>query len=195
MTQTAEGAEPAELRDFSAFSAVVVAAGNSNLLQEVHTAMTSEAVEQAEAGNRRAVRDLGRREGSAPVRVLVVDDDPNVRSHVSRMLAAAGYEVAVAADGCKALELSAGMVRVDLLVTDLVMPAMNGDELASRLRAKHRDLKVLYLTGFRERLFANRAELWENEGVLDKPCSMTELLAEIAALLAPPTRPDTTLVR
>ena len=143
----------------------------------------------------RKMRDLGRPEGSPPVRVLVVDDDANVRSHVSRMLNAAGYETAVAADGRKALELASGLAWIDLLLTDLVMPGMNGDELACQLRASRRNLKVLYLTGFRERLFAYRGGLWENEGVLDKPCSMSELLAAVAALLETPTQPDSPVVR
>ena len=144
---------------------------------------------------RRKMRELGRPEGSPPVRVLVVDDDPNVRSHVSKMLNAAGYETAVAADGPKALELASGLTWVDLLVTDLVMPGMNGDELACQMRAHRRDLKVLYLTGFRERLFAYRGGLWENESVLDKPCSMSELLASVAALLSPASQPESPYLR
>ena len=157
--------------------------------------MVNGSADQPESVNRRKVREMGRPEGSPPVRVLIVDDDPNVRSHVSRMLNAAGYETTVAADGPKALELASGLAAVDLLVTDLVMPGMNGDELACQLRANRRELKVLYLTGFRERLFAYRGGLWENESVLDKPCSMSELLTEVAAILAPPNRPESPVIR
>ena len=74
------------------------------------------------------------------------------------------------------MELAATIEGLNLLVTDLTMPKMNGDELARRLRVLQPDLPVLYLTGFSDRLFADRMQLWENEAFLDKPCSINGLL-------------------
>jgi CheY-like chemotaxis protein len=60
---------------------------------------------------------------------------------------------------------------------------MDGDELAARLRQSWPDLKVLYLTGYSQALFGNRALLWEGEAFLGKPCSPAELLEAVSMLL------------
>ncbi len=63
------------------------------------------------------------------------------------------------------------------------MPQMDGDELAARLPQSWPDLKVLYLTGYSQALFDNRARLWEGEAFLEKPCSPAELLDAVSMLL------------
>jgi CheY-like chemotaxis protein len=60
---------------------------------------------------------------------------------------------------------------------------MDGDELAARLRQSWPDLKVLYLTGYSQALFGNRALLREGEAFLEKPCSPAELLEAVSMLL------------
>src|SRR5205814_616489 len=82
----------------------------------------------------------------------------------------AGYETTAASDGPEAIEAAAKMEHFDLLVTDVMMPQMTGDELARRLRIQHPSLKVLYLTGFSDRLFKEKVTLWADEAFLDKPC-------------------------
>jgi DNA-binding response OmpR family regulator len=116
------------------------------------------------------------------IRALVVDDEESMRTLVSRVLVQAGYETVVAADGLAAQEAATAMGRVDLLVTDEVMPRMTGHELAQWLRAREPQVKVLYLTGFRDRLDQFTHTLWAGESVLDKPCTPVELLAAISAL-------------
>jgi len=69
------------------------------------------------------------------------------------------------------------------------MPQMNGDELAARLRQSLPDLKVLYLTGYSQALFDNRAQLWEGEAFLEKPCNPSELLEGVSLLLFNHTSP------
>jgi two-component system, cell cycle sensor histidine kinase and response regulator CckA len=64
-----------------------------------------------------------------------------------------------------------------------MMPEMNGDELARRLRAQDPDLRVLYLTGHSEKLFAERMVLWEHEAFLDKPFTPAALLEAVSLLL------------
>jgi CheY-like chemotaxis protein len=120
----------------------------------------------------------------SPWAVLVVDDETSVRAFVSRVLQTVGYEVVVAGSGTEAIERFNDMKRCDLVLTDLMMPQMNGDELARRLRLEQPDLKVLYLTGFSDRLFAEKMLLWEGEAYLDKPCSAKAVLEGASLLLS-----------
>jgi len=115
--------------------------------------------------------------------VLVVDDEEPVRRFVERVLAGAGYRTVLAEDGSSALAAAAKMPRVDVLLADVMMPNMQGDELARRLRQQEPELKVLYLTGFSDRLFKDKITLWEDEAFLDKPCSVTGLLEAISLLM------------
>jgi CheY-like chemotaxis protein len=117
-------------------------------------------------------------------RVLVVDDEPGIREFVERTLQLAGHDTAVAADGAAALSIAAGSDQpFDLLLTDLRMPGMGGDELARRVRARQPEIKVLYLTGFSDQLFKDKGAMWEGEAYLDKPVSATGLLQAVSLLL------------
>ena len=117
------------------------------------------------------------------IAVLVVDDEEPVRKFVERVMQSAGYQVAVAGDGPQAIEVAEKMTRLDILVTDLMMPEMLGDEIARRLRQHEPRLKVLYLTGYSDRLFKDKVTLWEDEAFLDKPCSIKGLLQAVSLLL------------
>lgn len=119
-----------------------------------------------------------------PVNVLIVDDEEPIRKFVERVLTSAGFRTAVASGGAEALKVASTLDLVDVLVTDLMMPGMNGDELARCLRATDRDLKVLYLTGYSDRLFAERVRLWEDEAFLDKPCSIKALTEALSLLVS-----------
>jgi len=125
----------------------------------------------------------GRREGSRVPRVLVVDDEPNVREFVTRAMKDSGCDITVAGDGNEALAAAAKGEPFDLLLTDVVMPQMSGDELARRLRQTQPSLKVLYLTGYSDRLLKDKSTLWEDEAFLDKPCSKQGLLEAVSLLL------------
>jgi len=118
-----------------------------------------------------------------PARVLIVDDEEPVRRFVGRLLQDAGYETSVAGDGAEALEVAGKLSGIDVLVTDVMMPNMLGDELARRLRQSEPDLKVLYLTGYSDRLFKEKGALWEAEAFLEKPCSVAGLREAVALLL------------
>jgi two-component system cell cycle sensor histidine kinase/response regulator CckA len=120
---------------------------------------------------------------SRPLSVLVVDDEDLVRKFVERVLREAGYQTATASDGPEALEVAAKLESFDILVTDVMMPQMTGDELARRLRLTTPALKVLYLTGFSDRLFKEKVTLWADEAFLDKPCSVKGLLQAVSLLL------------
>ena len=91
-----------------------------------------------------------------PIRVLVVDDEPTVCTFVTRVLGEAGYQTSSAGGGSEALTGGGAVRSVRLLLTDLKMPDMNGDELARQLRLDDPRLKVLYFTGFSDQLFKDR---------------------------------------
>jgi len=116
-------------------------------------------------------------------RVLVVDDEEPVRALAERALRNAGYEVAAASDGYEALRVVEAQGPFDLFVIDLVMPDMGGDELARRLRQSDPDAKILYFTGYGERLFENRTVLWQREAILEKPATMNELREAVSLSL------------
>jgi two-component system, cell cycle sensor histidine kinase and response regulator CckA len=129
-----------------------------------------------------AATRLKRRPVEPPL-ALVVDDEEPVRRFVERALQSGGYRTAGAGDGPEALELAAKLGKFDVLVTDVMMPQMHGDELARRLRQNEAKLKVLYLTGFSDQLFKEKVTLWQDEAFLDKPCSVKGLLQAVSLLV------------
>jgi len=108
-----------------------------------------------------------------------VEDEPAVRRLLRRFLASRGYEVLEAANGVDALRVS-GVHResIEALVTDIVMPRMDGQELAARLLEERPGLRVLFLSGYSE----DEPELPGSQ-FLSKPFSQNELLSEVRALL------------
>ncbi|HEX8984339.1 MAG TPA: response regulator [Bryobacteraceae bacterium] len=81
--------------------------------------------------------------------ILLVDDEPQVVSLVREMLVRDGYTVFGAADGKEALEfVEKNETQFELLLTDIVMPGLNGRELADRLKSMRPGLRVLYMSGF-----------------------------------------------
>jgi CheY-like chemotaxis protein len=115
------------------------------------------------------VREMPPRPGTAdlrplPVRpsLLVVDDDAMMLNVLQRILDRENVELLMAASGAEALRiLEQRGASVDLLVTDFVMPGMDGRTLADLVRQRWPDIKVLYQTGFSDLLFDNRLELEE----------------------------------
>ncbi len=80
--------------------------------------------------------------------MLVVEDEAIVRTLLERMVTQLGYEVCTAESGKHALELIAAGERFDLLLTDVVMPGMSGQELAERALELAPETKVLYMSGY-----------------------------------------------
>jgi two-component system cell cycle sensor histidine kinase/response regulator CckA len=117
----------------------------------------------------------------ARLRVIVVDDEEPMRTLVKRCLTA-DCDVTEAGSGPEALALVTDEAGVDVLITDEMMPGMEGHELARRLRTRNPDLKVLYLTGFADRLFEAKERMWEAEAFLDKPFTRDGLRQAIAQL-------------
>jgi two-component system cell cycle sensor histidine kinase/response regulator CckA len=116
-------------------------------------------------------------------RVLIVDDEESIVHIVDRVLRTAGYDTLLAHSALDALVLAKAGESFDLLLTDVMMPGMSGDELARELRTQRPSLKVLFLTGFSDRLFDLRPSLSSNEAFLDKPVSMTVLREAVSQML------------
>lgn len=116
-------------------------------------------------------------------RILVAEDEPSVSAFVSRALTHAGHQVSTVPDGIAALSaLSAETF--DLLLTDIVMPGLDGIALALKASKDYPDMKILLMTGYAsERQRAHNLEALVQR-VIDKPFTLDELCAAVAEELA-----------
>lgn len=116
--------------------------------------------------------------------VLVAEDDPSVRTLVKSVLERNGYRVLVAEDGVSALELAEDQEgRIDLLLTDVVMPGMNGRALRDALLESYPDLRVLFMSGYTGDVLAGLGELDRSVSLVPKPFTPEVLLGSIRKLL------------
>jgi two-component system, cell cycle sensor histidine kinase and response regulator CckA len=117
-----------------------------------------------------------------PPAILVVDDEPAVRAVQRRALEAEGYVVTEAANGLEGIAALDQSGQIDLMLVDLEMPGLSGDEMVRQIRTKRPDLPVLYVTGHIDRLMDARP-LWEGEAFLEKPFSLEGLRQAVSLLL------------
>ncbi|EIZ81277.1 putative two-component system hybrid sensor and regulator [Novosphingobium sp. Rr 2-17] len=124
------------------------------------------------------------RMGNADETILVVEDDDDVRAYTVGILRELGYDVIEAQDGDGALQLLGGHgIRVKMLLTDVVMPRMSGPELASRAKALHPDLRVLFTSGYTRDAIMRDDRLDPNVDLLSKPFTYATLAAKVRELL------------
>ena len=114
--------------------------------------------------------------------VIVVDDEPAVRTLVRRMLEPAGYLVEEASTPFEACAAAEKCPELDLLVSDFRMPELTGGETARRIRIAKPNVRVLFITGYADQLFDERQALWDGEAFIEKPFSKKGIL-EAASLL------------
>ena len=119
---------------------------------------------------------------TAPV-VLVVDDEAPIREIERRILEKGGYRVVEAGSGAEAFARIEQGPPPDLMIVDLDMPEMSGEELVQRVHTTRGQLKVLYVTGNIDRLLDSRELAWEGEAFLDKPFTAKGLLEAVSLLL------------
>ena len=119
-------------------------------------------------------------------RVLLVEDDAAVRSVVERTLVKSGYEVVSVATAEEALRIAESEGPFELLLTDVILPGMNGCQLAARLKTKQRNLCVLYVSGYTENAIVHGGVLDPGIRFLQKPFLTSELLVAVRKALAEP---------
>ncbi|MGC9335037.1 MAG: GAF domain-containing protein, partial [Anaerolineae bacterium] len=116
--------------------------------------------------------------------VLVVEDEANVRRLAVRVLDSYGYKVLDAADGSHAMRVSQGHEgEIDLLITDVVMPQMNGKELADRLQRDRPQVLVLYMSGYPDTEIVGNGGLPADSIFLPKPFSVEDLVHKVQSVL------------
>jgi len=117
--------------------------------------------------------------------VLVVEDEAMIRSNVHECLQQLGYEVLAAESGEVALKIcEEHRGRIDLVLTDLVMPGMGGHELAGELALRHPGVKMLFMSGYTEDSAARRDILLKGSAFLQKPFSVADLSNAVQQALA-----------
>jgi signal transduction histidine kinase/CheY-like chemotaxis protein len=116
--------------------------------------------------------------------ILVVEDEADVRSYLVDTLRDLNYHVQEAPDGAAALALyDSGPFRVDLLLTDIVMPGMNGRQLAREMQNRLSKLKVLFITGYSGDAIVHQGRLDPGVSMLQKPLTQVMLASKIRDLL------------
>jgi signal transduction histidine kinase len=137
-------------------------------------------VPQPESGS----YDLPLERSSSPGRILLVDDERAVLSALASALRTAGHDTLVADCGASALGQIQELDRpLDLLVTDIVMPGMDGFELADQVRRAQPELPVLFITGHGRDVLASRDLDGTQVEILQKPFRMGELLSRVGRLM------------
>ena len=128
------------------------------------------------------VQDYGGRQRET---VLVVDDDPIVLMLVSDVLADMGYATIEATDGPAGLKVLQSDVRIDLLITDVGLPGLNGRQVADAARVDRVGLKVLFITGYADSAVLSHHHLEPGMQVLTKPFAMEDLASRVRGLINP----------
>jgi two-component system, cell cycle response regulator CpdR len=123
-------------------------------------------------------------------KILLAEDDPSMRSFLTTALEKAGHEVEARSDGLDALNAVEGSVdgTFNLLLADIVMPGMDGIELAQKATALHPSLKVMFITGFAAVAMGARNPQHNPQQtdtrVLSKPFHLRDLVDQVSQLLA-----------
>jgi two-component system cell cycle response regulator CpdR len=116
--------------------------------------------------------------------ILLAEDDDSLRQFLAKALQRAGHQVTHVGDGLEALE-AVENEEFDLLLADIVMPGMDGIELARRAAERLPDLRVLFITGFAAvALHARRAGPRQDTKILSKPFHLRELVDQVEKILA-----------
>jgi len=115
-------------------------------------------------------------------RILVIDDEPRIRSLLQTAIGDAGHEVFEAANGKGAAKFLAQQP-VDLVITDLVMPETEGIETIRTLRRQHPDIKIIAISGAFQGRFLDVARALGADATLDKPFSIQKLLETVETVI------------
>src|SRR5262249_40303156 len=116
--------------------------------------------------------------------ILLVEDEGAVRRMLRQALSRAGYRVWEAANGAEAIELWGNSIdRIHLVVTDMVMPVMNGLKMVEELRANRPDLKVIFLSGHADEMISRQTDPDPAPDLLQKPFTPDVLVRKVREIL------------
>ncbi len=115
--------------------------------------------------------------------ILLAEDDESLRRFLAAALAKAGHEVTDFGDGTEAFQCLKSF-RFDLLLTDIVMPGMDGIELAKRAAEMDGDLKIMFITGFAAVALHPSSNAPKQAKVLSKPFHLREIVLEVERMMA-----------
>ena len=115
-------------------------------------------------------------------RILLAEDDDSLRGFLARALERAGYEVTACADGEEAVAVLDQ--DWDLLLPDIVMPGIDGIEVARQAAALHPDLRIMFITGFAAVALAAGSQAPAGAKVLSKPIHLREIVSEVERMMA-----------
>ena len=112
--------------------------------------------------------------------VLLVEDEEGLRGLNARGLKSRGYTVLQAANGVEALQtFDAHDGKIDLVISDVVMPEMDGPTLLTKLRGRDPDVKIIFVSGYAEDAFEKHLPDGETYGFLAKPFALKQLIAKV----------------
>jgi two-component system cell cycle sensor histidine kinase/response regulator CckA len=117
-------------------------------------------------------------------KILLVEDEEGLRALNARGLSSRGYTVLEASNGVEAIEVLEREGHVDLVVSDVVMPEMDGPTLLRELRGRDPNVKVIFVSGYAEEAFAKNLPQGEQYAFLAKPFTLKQLVAEVKKTLA-----------
>jgi CheY-like chemotaxis protein len=121
-----------------------------------------------------------------PARILIVDDEPYVRDMLAKILAKKGHDVTPVPGGAEALAALGERV-FDVVLSDVVMPGMDGFDLLRRIKASHPGVKVVVLTGYARKQSISDFLLYGADEYLAKPFQVHQLLAAVERATSAPT--------
>ena len=136
-------------------------------------------------------QDLGLSLDGPKAKILLVEDNANMRAATHELLEALGHEVLVASDGPDAVfRIRREEDSIDLLLTDVVMPGMSGPELLERLRSEGYDIRCLFMSGYTDSVILQHDLDQDDVDFLSKPFKTEELVQKIRDVLTPATDPS-----
>jgi CheY-like chemotaxis protein len=136
------------------------------------------------AAKEKSLREGARNQEHGPMTVLLAEDEVAIRSPLRRLLVAEGYRVLDACDGPGALEVAERHGgRIHLLLTDILMPGMNGAELARRLLLARPEIRVVFMSGYSTDAVHANGILTPGATFLQKPFSIEELTCRLREAL------------
>ncbi|MGB8532663.1 MAG: response regulator, partial [Pseudolabrys sp.] len=138
----------------------------------------AEAIAAADKMARAATADL-----TGQGTILLVEDEEGLRALNARGLSSRGYTVLEAGNGVEAIEAFARHGRVDLVVSDVVMPEMDGPTLLKELRRRDPNVKIIFVSGYAEEAFSKNLPSQEQYAFLAKPFTLKQLVAEVKKTL------------